>query len=411
MAACWRRAYGFVRLLPLASILIGLGCGVSIAARAQMYADRYASIVVDAASGKVLEEDNADAPRHPASLAKLMTLYMTFEALRDRRLSLDEQVPVSPHAASMEPTKLGLVPGMPLTVEQAILGMVTLSANDAAAAMGELLGGSEDNFAQMMTVRARALGMSNTIFANASGLPAADEWTTARDMATLARRLIAEFPDDYHYFSTPSFVFHGRLILNHDSEMKLYPGADGLKTGYTIASGHNLVTSAMRDGMRLIGVVMGAPSNGMRDIRMTALLDDGYQQLGVPPVGHRTMIASRFPTLISAAQAEELPHPAARPARLREVARLEPDNADWAIQVGLFRTEQAARLAAVRARRATVSGAARIAQAPLHGRTSWRAQVIGLTGAEARDACTALSRHGTPCVVIRAEAERRVARG
>jgi D-alanyl-D-alanine carboxypeptidase len=336
---------------------------------------------------------------------------MTFEALRDRRLSLDEQVPVSPHAASMEPTKLGLVPGMPLTVEQAILGMVTLSANDAAAAMGELLGGSEDNFAQMMTVRARALGMSNTIFANASGLPAADEWTTARDMATLARRLIADFPDDYHYFSTPSFVFHGRLILNHDSEMKLYPGADGLKTGYTIASGHNLVTSAMRDGMRLIGVVMGAPSNGMRDIRMTALLDDGYQQLGVPPVGHRTMIASRFPTLISAAQAEELPHPAARPARLREVARLEPDNADWAIQVGLFRTEQAARLAAVRARRATVSGAARIAQAPLHGRTSWRAQVIGLTGAEARDACTALSRHGTPCVVIRAEAERRVARG
>jgi D-alanyl-D-alanine carboxypeptidase len=404
MTAWRRQGFGFVWSLPLALILIGLGCGLSAAA-AQPDPDRYSSIVVDATSGKVLEEDSADAPRHPASLAKLMTLYMTFEALRDRRLSLDEQVPVSPHAASMEPTKLGLVPGMPLTVEQAILGMVTLSANDAAAAMGELLGGSEDNFAQMMTVRARALGMSNTTFANASGLPADDEWTTARDMATLARRLISDFPDDYHYFSTPSFVFHGRVIFNHDSELKAYPGADGLKTGYTIASGHNLVTSAMRNGTRLIGVVLGAPSNGMRDFRMTALLDDGYQQLGVPIV----RVAARFPTLIPVARAEELPHPGARPGRVREVAHVQADSA-WAIQVGVFRSEQAARLAAVRAQHAADSGAARIAHAPLRGRTSWRAQVVGLTVVEARDACTSLSRHGTPCAVIRAEAERSVAR-
>jgi len=404
MTAWRRQGFGFVWSLPLALILIGLGCGLSAAA-AQPDPDRYSSIVVDATSGKVLEEDSADAPRHPASLAKLMTLYMTFEALRDRRLSLDEQVPVSPHAASMEPTKLGLVPGMPLTVEQAILGMVTLSANDAAAAMGELLGGSEDNFAQMMTVRARALGMSNTTFANASGLPADDEWTTARDMATLARRLISDFPDDYHYFSTPSFVFHGRVIFNHDSELKAYPGADGLKTGYTIASGHNLVTSAMRNGTRLIGVVLGAPSNGMRDFRMTALLDDGYQQLGVPIV----RVAARFPTLIPVARAEELPHPGARPGRVREVAHVQADSA-WAIQVGVFRSEQAARLAAVRAQHAADSGAARIAHAPLRGRTSWRAQVVGLTVVEARDACASLSRHGTPCAVIRAEAERSVAR-
>jgi len=405
MTAWGRQGFRFVWSLPLALILIGLGCGFSAAA-AQPDLDRYASIVVDATSGKVLEEDSADAPRHPASLAKLMTLYMTFEALRDRRLSLDEQVPVSPHAASMEPTKLGLVPGMPLTVEQAILGMVTLSANDAAAAMGELMGGSEDNFAQMMTVRARALGMSNTTFANASGLPAPDQWTTARDMATLARRLIADFPDDYHYFSTPSFVFHGRVILNHDSELKAYPGADGLKTGYTIASGHNLVTSAMRDGTRLIGVVLGASSNGMRDVRMTALLDGGYQQLGVPIV----RVATRFPTLIPVARAEEVPHPGARPGRLREVAHVQADSA-WAIQVGLFRSEQAARLAAVRAQRAADGGAARIAaHAPLRGRATWRAQVVGLTVMEARDACTALSRHGTPCAVIRAEAERSVAR-
>ena len=144
-------------------------------ARAQIGSDRYSSIVVDAASGNVLEEVNPDAPRHPASLAKLMTLYMAFEALRDRRITLDQLVPVSAHAASMEPSKLGLVPGTRLTVEQAILGLVTKSANDAAAALGELLGGSEDRFAQMMTLRARALGMANTTFPNASGLPDPDQ--------------------------------------------------------------------------------------------------------------------------------------------------------------------------------------------------------------------------------------------
>ncbi len=408
--AAWRRhGCGFVRSLPLALILFGLGCGLLGTARAQPDPDRYASIVLDAASGKVLEEDNADAPRRPASLAKLMTLYMTFEGLRDRRISLDELVPVSAHAASMEPTKLGLAPGMSLTVEQAILAMVTLSANDAASAMGELLGGSEDRFAQMMTLRARALSMSNTIFANASGLPAEDQWTTARDMGTLARRLITDFPDEYHYFSTANFVFHGRVIFNHDTELKSYPGADGLKTGYTIASGHNLVTSAVRDGTRLIGVVLGAPSNGTRDVRMTALLDDGYRQLGVP-VGRTVMVASRLPALIPAARAEELPHLAGRPARLREVARLQTDNSVWAIQVGLFRSEQAARLAAVKAQQMADNGAARIDHAPQRGRPGWRAQVIGLTGAEAHDACVALSRHGMPCAVIRAEADRNLAR-
>ena len=177
-------------------------------ARAQIGSDRYSSIVVDAASGTVLEAVNPDAPRHPASLAKLMTLYMAFEALRDRRISLDQLVPVSAHAASMEPTEARpACPASRLTVEQAILGLVTKSANDAAAALGELLGGSEDRFAQMMTLRARALGMAHTTFTNASGLPDPDQWTTARDLAMLARHLLTDFPVDYRYFSTPSFVF------------------------------------------------------------------------------------------------------------------------------------------------------------------------------------------------------------
>ena len=242
----------------------------------------------------MLEEVNADQPRHPASLTKMMTLYLTFEALRDRRITLDTPVPVSPHAASMEPTKLGLVPGSRLTVEQAILGLVTKSANDAASALGELLGGSEDRFAQMMTLRARALGMSHTTFTNASGLPDPDQWTTARDLAILSRRLINDFPGYYRYFSTPSFAWHRQVIINHDNMLRTYPGADGLKTGYTDASGHNLVTSAVRGGVRLVGVVLGAASNGERDIHMASLLDHGFEQMDVPVFHKPVQVASRL---------------------------------------------------------------------------------------------------------------------
>ncbi|HEX2939813.1 MAG TPA: D-alanyl-D-alanine carboxypeptidase family protein, partial [Rhodopila sp.] len=190
--------------------------GYSPAAHAQVGSARYSSIVVDANNGSVLEEVNADQPRRPASLTKMMTLYMTFEALRDRRITLDEVVPVTAHAASMQPSKLGLIPGTRLTVEQAILGLVTKSANDAASALGEFLGGSEDRFGQMMTLRARALGMSRTTFENASGLPDPGQWTTARDLALLARHLITDFPGYYRYFSTPSFTWHRQVIFNHD---------------------------------------------------------------------------------------------------------------------------------------------------------------------------------------------------
>jgi D-alanyl-D-alanine carboxypeptidase len=183
-----------LRLSALAGVAIALAAALSSQARAQIGSDRYSSIVVDAATGNVLEAANPDAPRHPASLAKLMTLYLAFEALRDRRITSQQSVPVSPRAAATPPTKLGLTPGMRLTVEEAILGLVTKSANDAAAALGELLGGEEDRFAQMMTLRARALGMSRTTFTNASGLPDPDAWTTARDLAILARHLQTDFP-------------------------------------------------------------------------------------------------------------------------------------------------------------------------------------------------------------------------
>jgi D-alanyl-D-alanine carboxypeptidase len=189
---------------PVASLLVLLAGLVPLAARAQIGSERYSSIVVDAATGNVLEAANPDASRHPASLAKLMTLYMVFEALRDRRIMADQLVPVSSRAASMEPSKLGITPATRLTVDEAILGLVTKSANDAAAALGELLGGSEERFAQMMTLRARALGMAHTTFTNASGLPDPDQWTTARDLAILGRHLLGDFPGFYPYFSTRS---------------------------------------------------------------------------------------------------------------------------------------------------------------------------------------------------------------
>jgi len=395
MAAAGSHGRKFVT--RLAVIMVSAAALASVdtgPARAQIGSDRYSSIVVDAATGNVLEAANPDALRHPASLAKLMTLYLVFEALRDRRITEDELVPVSAHAASMEPSKLGLVPGMRLTVQEAILGLVTKSANDAAAALGELLGGSEDRFAQMMTLRARALGMNHTTFTNASGLPDPDEWSTARDLAILARHMVTDFPAFYPYFSMPSFTFQHRVVFNHDRMLQTYPGADGMKTGYTEASGHNLVTSAVHSGVRLIGVVLGAASNPERDSHMRVLLDQGFEQMDVPPE-HRTLVASRLPTLIGTAHAATL---VVQPVRQVAHARAA---AIWTIQVGGFGTERAAREAASNARRVANTGEERVEAVNQRGRTIWRAQVTGLTPAEAQVACATLARHRAACVVLR----------
>jgi D-alanyl-D-alanine carboxypeptidase len=405
---------GLLAISGFASWLL-VTLAITTPAHAQVGSARYSSIVVDARTGDVLEDVNADQPRRPASLTKMMTLYLTFEALRDRRISLNTVVPVSAHAASMEPTKLGLVPGTHLIVEQAILGLVTKSANDAAAALGELLGGSEDRFAQMMTLRARALGMARTTFANASGLPNPNQWTTARDMAVLSRRLISDFPNYYGYFSTPSFAWHRQIIFNHDTMLRTYPGADGLKTGYTDASGHNLVTSAMRDGVRLVGVVMGAATNGERDVQMTSLLDHGFEQMDVPAFHRPVEVASRV-TLFASAHAAEVVRPArgrARTARTRLTLITSTHAADvvrpaaarmrvaanWKVQVGTYSTQAAAHSAAVTARRKADGGEVRIEPVHLRKKTLWRAQVIGLTRSDARDACS-VRRKGA-CMTVR----------
>ena len=315
MAAAPRHPSNILKGFPrLGAMLLAGICASSLslllskAACAQIGSYRYSSIIVDDGSGKVAEAINADAPRYPASLTKLMTLYMAFEAIRDHHITLNQVVPVSVHAATREPSKLGLVPGTRVTVEDCILAIVTKSANDAASALGELIGGDEDRFGQMMTLRAKGLGMLHSSFRNASGLPDPEQVTTARDLALLAHHLIQDFPVEYHYFSVPFFYYHGREIPNHDHMLTDYEGADGLKTGYTLASGHNLVTSAVRGGVRLIGVVMGASSNPERDIHMASLLDAGFVQEGVPIAPHAPR-HFRLPSLIEVAEAAPMrPH-------------------------------------------------------------------------------------------------------
>ena len=236
------------------------------------YSPARASIVVDANSGKVLEETNADSLRHPASLTKIMTLYLLFERLDAGKMKLTAEMPVSEHAAEQAPTKLGLKDGQNLVVEDAIRGIVTRSANDAAVVIAEAIGGDEESFAKMMTAKAHALGMSHTTYVNASGLPDDDQNTTARDQAMLGRAIQERFPKYYHYFSIPSFTFRGEEIRNHDHLLGQY-GVDGIKTGYTRASGFNLVTSLHHDGRHIVAVVLGGSSAHARDEHMRELIE------------------------------------------------------------------------------------------------------------------------------------------
>jgi D-alanyl-D-alanine carboxypeptidase len=237
-----------------------------------------ASIVIDANTDTVISQENPDRLLHPASMSKLMTLYLAFEALESGRITLQRTFPVSEHAESMSPTKLNLVAGQTIRVEDLILSMVTLSANDSAVVLAEGLGGSEDRFAQLMTRKAHQLGMVNSNFRNSNGLPDPAQISTARDMAILCRALIHHFPQYYHYFSVREFTYNGIEHANHNHLMSRYEGMDGLKTGLTNASGFNLAASAIRNGRRLIGVVFGGTSAVQRDDYMADLLDEGFRR-------------------------------------------------------------------------------------------------------------------------------------
>ena len=343
---------------------------------------KYASLVMDAETGRVLHAVNADTRNYPASLTKMMTLYLVFEAVDTGRLSLDRRLAVSARAARQPSSKLGLGKGTTISAGDAILALVTKSANDVATVIAEHFSGSERRFALVMTAKARRLGMSRTTFRNASGLPHRGQLSTARDMAILARRLLTDFPGYYHYFSTDSFRYDGISHRNHNKLLASYVGADGIKTGYIRASGFNLVASAKRGGARLIGVVFGGDSPRARDRHMVKLLDKGFRKLG--------------PAL---KQAKRIAPP--RPASSKSARKSGPQ---WGIQVGAYKTYSPAYAIAVKAQ----------AQAPAYledgrikvvsngkRRPLYRARILGLSKRQAYRACRLLERRKMSCMELR----------
>jgi len=275
----------------------------------ESYSPAFSSIIVDGNSGATLSANNPDASRHPASLTKIMTLYLLFERLEAGKLKLDSEMEVSEHASDQAPTKLDLRPGQTIRVEDAIKGLVTRSANDAAVVIAEAIAGDEGDFARLMTRKARALGMSKTTYRNASGLPDDEQVTTARDQSTLGRAIQDRFPRYYRYFSTTAFNYRGHSIRNHNRLLGNVEGVDGIKTGYTRASGFNLVTSMRRGNRHLVGVVLGGRSGGSRDAIMRNLLAENLEKASTARTV--TAITERNGSDASADVAES--EPASRP--------------------------------------------------------------------------------------------------
>ncbi|MBD9648861.1 D-alanyl-D-alanine carboxypeptidase [Ensifer sp. PDNC004] len=418
-----------LRCLLLATFALALGTATAVAGSA--------SLVLDARTGKVLSSENADVLNHPASLTKMMTVYMAFEALKSGKLSWDSKIKVSKAAAAKPPMRLGLKSGMTITVREAVLGMIVRSGNDAAAAMAEKLGGSEANFARMMTAKARQLGMSKTIFINASGLPASKQVTTAREMSTLAVALMRDFPREYRLFATESFNFRGRKVRGHNNLMYRYDGMDGIKTGYTNASGFNLV-SAVKDGnRRVVGVVLGGKTARSRDAKMAALLD---RHVGKAAKGGRQLVAStrggktvEAPVEVAAVATSEVPMPYAAPQRAKqdsvaaliaatsttaipaerptEVAEIETTAAvpaasgGWQIQISAAPSAEAARMLLAQARSeagAPLAGATPYTEAVGKGaKAIYRARFVGFSSKDAAAAaCDALKQRSYDCMML-----------
>ncbi len=399
-----------------AGFALGRGCAfgllIGLLTLASTVYAKNASIIIDADTGEVLHEANADESNYPASLTKMMTLYLLFEALDNGQLKLDQELVVSAHAANRAPSRLGLQPGETVAVRDLMYAIVTKSANDAAATVAEGLAGNENAFAERMTLKARKLGMKNTVFHNASGLPDREpNRTTARDLATLARALYRDFPNHYRVFATREFTYHGAVMTNHNHLMNSYAGMDGIKTGYINASGFNLAASAVRDNHRLIGVVMGGQSARARDTQMAQLLNSGFaaENRGNIMVAKTTQpgpgdeptepgVAARTVAALSPiGRAEAAPVAAPRKAN-------EGREEHWSVQVGAFTKQGAAEKAARTALAKLPSSAAKSAEIIAPGKSDkerlYRARLVSFSKQEADRACSALHRKHQKCTVV-----------
>ncbi|MDY6925144.1 MAG: serine hydrolase [Pseudomonadota bacterium] len=451
---------GFLSLLLIAALVI-VPTTPPLVAQSSDNA-RYAAIVVDAVSGEVLFARHADSRRYPASITKVMTLYMAFEALTEGRVKLDDVITVSPRAASQPPSKLGLAAGQTITLDDAMKATAVRSANDMAVAIAEHVGGSQERFAAQATLKARELGMTQTRYVNPNGLPDARQVSSARDLAILARAVMRDYPQYYRYFGLHDWAYQGREYRNTNGLLRQGLGYDGLKTGYTNASGYNLAATAVRDGRRLITVVLGGRSTASRNSHVAALMDTGFEverlrrdgqpiqvaqaffeqkgfgigpdnsspvqyaevadedesDVGSNAVSYVSLPAAPPPQRVSPAPSEgrtlaslmraEGPAdvtaslngaPAARPAPARGTVRETAGR--WAVQVGAFRDETVARdwLTEVNRRfRSQFTAAERTVQ---NAEGWYRSRFTGMSEQAAQGACAALAERRVTCMVVR----------
>ena len=415
---------GLIFLLALALNVAGLQLG---------HARTVTSFVMDADTGKVLHAYRPDTKVYPASLTKIMTLYMTFEALKTGKLKANQKLTVSREATRTRPSWLALKPGQTLTVDQAIRGLVIKSANDAARVLAEAIAGSETKFAQRMTAKARKIGMKKTVFRNASGLPNRSQVTTARDMSILGLRMIQDFPQYYAYFSQRSFKFGKSTFRNHNKLLTDYPGTDGIKTGFINASGFNLVASVKRYDRRLIGVVIGGRTGKSRNARMIKLLDNAFLKLRrsgaiaalpaprLAPGGKILPAQAQIAMQILRSNTEETPigqgsadWPSASligSAHAASIANADIPNTgtqgtetQWGIQVGAFYNRSQAERASINAAR-QLPDLLRLSKVTLvaerrGSRTLYRARLLGMNEQQARQACQLFDQIGRGCIPV-----------
>ncbi len=396
----------FLKKLRLAVFFCILALFAAHLAPAQ--AAPYSAMVFDAHSGEVIYEHDQHLYRHPASLTKMMTLYMVFDKVKKEEWKWDRKIKVSKRAAGQPPSKLGLRKGDTITVKDAAMALITRSANDMATALAEAHSDTEVKFAQAMTQKAKSLGMSRSTFRNASGLPARGQLTTARDMGVLAQSLIRDFPDYYKMFNTESYVYRGQKLDNHNKLLGAYPGIDGIKTGYIRASGFNLVASAERGGKRLIGVVIGGKTSAWRDRQMQELLDYGFDRIGIGkayaayPVMKTTETASSsdvagIPPIAQAnlAQGSSPVTPAAdsAPGKIPE----------WQLQVGAYKNQKQAVKIAKAAQKTSphlLHADIKVTPIAVGKKKLYRARLSSLYSEQAEAACDNLKKKKWDCKII-----------
>ena len=418
--AMFEPARRIILTLALSAVTIGMTMS-NVAFAEPRYAtseSKYAAIVVDAKSGEVLYSKNADSSRYPASITKIMTLYLAFEALSTGRLKASDMITVSNHAASMAPSHLGLRPGSTISVDDTIRAITVHSANDMAVAIAEKIGGTESRFADLMTLKAQQLGMVNTRYVNPNGLPDNRQLTSAHDIAILARAVLRDYPQYYAFFSQEQFTYAGRTMYNTNHLLGKMPGVDGLKTGFTNAAGFNLCASAMRNGHRLIAVVMGSSSGPARNANVAGLLLTGFDIEERRDRGERILATQTyfqngrgalhdFSTAMVPAQGDPIdvvltkttvqPGPLAVASAMPKQAPVR-EARNWWVQVGEFRSRQAARTQVETMSRKFSSLFDNAEGFVDGGRHAYRAKFSGLTEAAAREACSTVKTRGVPCV-------------